>query len=217
MRIGRIGSSALVALLAWAGAASASASTLNVTGYTLGEQVRIASGGATGLINTAEFKVELDGQKGYSYCVDLAQTIGLGATTGWDVSSPEASAAIVRAAWLVDRFHGDVASNGAAGIAGLQLAIWETLADGPNANLFAGAFALQAGGASAGALQLASSYLGQLANADLSSFTTGAVWAVNTRRQDQLFFTAPIPEPSSIVLFGFGAAIVAEALRRKRA
>ncbi len=217
--IGRFGLGALAALLAWSGAGGAGAATLGVLSYTLGEQVQVASGPTTGSLNTAELQVELDGQAGFSYCVDLAQSIGVGASTGWNVLSPESNAAIVRAAWLVDRFHADLdalASKNSA-MTALQLAVWETLYDGgAGTDLDSGTFALAQGGASAGALLLANGFLAELAGADLSAFATNARWAVSSSRQDQIVFTNPIPEPSSVVLFGFGAALVAAAINRSR-
>jgi hypothetical protein len=216
-RIERLSRGALVALALFAGASAADASTLTVSGYTPGEWVVIASGGARGPVQTAEFKVALDGEEGFSYCVDLAQNIGLGTSTGWDVLSPEANAGVVRAAWLVDRFQGELGSYGVgtrAGIAGLQIAIWETLADA-DGDLYGGAFALEYGGASTSAMGLARGFLGELSAADLASFATNASWAVNASRQDQLVFTNPIPEPSSILLFGFGGVLIAAAAARK--
>jgi hypothetical protein len=103
-------------------------------------------------------------------------------------------------------------------VTALQIAIWEVLMEAEAGfDLYAGDFAIVEGGASAGALSLANTFLGELASADLSVFVTNADWAVNARRQDQLVFTNPIPEPSSVLLFGVGAGVVALAVRRKRA
>jgi hypothetical protein len=213
----RNGLSVVAALVTWLAASGAEAATLSVTGYTLGEQVRIAAGGTRGSVYAAEFRVGFEGNDGFSYCVDLSQRIGLGATAGWNAVSPSSNAGVIRAAWLVDRFRG--APGDRTAITGLQLAIWETLADAgadTGYDLDAGAFALEQGGASAGATALARSFLGELAAADLTSFFTSADWLTHSRYQDQLAFTRPIPEPGSIAMFGFGAALVLGAVARKR-
>jgi hypothetical protein len=205
------------ALAAWLTAGGAAAATLNVTTYTLGEQVRIAAGATRGTVNTAEFKVGLDGEEGFSYCVDLAQNIGLGASTGWSVVSPESNAGVIRAAWLVDHFHTSAPSR--AAITGLQLAIWETLAEAGSStgyDLYSGAFALESNGASSAATALARSFLGELAAADLTGYFTSADWAKHTKYQDQLVFTNPIPEPSTVLMFALGAALVGVVTSRKQ-
>jgi hypothetical protein len=217
---GRLGLGALAALLALVGAGPARASTLDVNSYVLGELVQVRSAVRNGPVYASEFQVELGGLSGFSYCVDLAQSLGVGETTGWDVLSPEANAGVIRAAWLVDRFHGTLGSSVSrrTEVTALQIAIWEALLDAETGfDLATGGFAIVEGGASADALSLASSFLGELAGADLSVFVTNAQWAVNARRQDQLVFTNPIPEPSSVLLFGVGAGVVALAVRRKRA
>lgn len=216
---GRVWLGALAAVLALAGAGSAAAATLDVNSYVLGERVSVRTAGQTMSVYTSEFQVELDGESGFSYCVDLAQSIGVGETSGWNVLSPEANAGIIRAAWLVDRFHGELAPSISqrTAVTALQLAIWETLADGGAGafDLSHGGFAVSYGGASSGALSLARSFLVDLSQANLSSFVSSAQWAVHSRRQDQLVFTNPIPEPSSVLLFGLGAGVVALAVRRR--
>lgn len=213
--MGRLALAALIALAALGGAARTEASTLAVTDYTLGELVQIQSGAARGSVYTAEFAVRLDGQSGFSYCVDLAQTIGTGSSSGWDPLSPESNARVIRAAWLVDRFHS--ASPPRAALTALQLAVWETMADTGNGyDLFGGTFALEENGASDAALMLARDYLGALADADLTGFATNAIWAVHKYKQDQLVFTNPVPEPSSVGLLLLGGVVVAQAVRRKR-
>ena len=218
--------STLLCLLAFA-AGDASAASLTVNGWTLGESVNVVSAGETGWVNTAQLNLTTGGTSGFSYCVDLAQSIGPGTSTGWELMSPTLSDSVIRAAWLVDTFQPEIATNTLpptvtkqTAIAALQVAVWEVMADAPgNYDLFSGAFSIAAGGASAGVLSLSGDYLNQLGAADLSNYSTSAIWAVNRNKQDQIFFgqVNPIPEPGTVALYAFGAAIAAFAVRRKAA
>jgi len=215
----------LLCLLALA-AGDASAASLAVNGWTLGESVNVIYGVHTGDVTTAELKLGTGGTSGFGYCVDLAQNIGPGTTSGWDLRSQSAfSDSIVRAAWLVDTFQPNLGSfvqpgvTRATAIAALQVSIWEVMSEPTGEyDLFDGSFALaQDGGASDGVLSLSRSFLSQLNGADLSGYTTNAIWAVSRTQQDQLFFgrVNPIPEPSTVLLYAFGAALVAFSLRRQ--
>jgi len=223
-------SSTILCLLALP-AADASAASLAVTGWTLGESVSVISAAHTGGVATAQLNIATANDSGFGYCVDLAQTIGVGTTTGWDMRSPATSAAIVRAAWLVDTFQPQVTGllHPAGGsfafgvtketvIAALQVSVWEVISETPgNYDLYSGEFSLANGGASDGVMNLSREFLGQLSVADLANYQTSAIWAVSPTRQDQLFFghTNPIPEPSTLLLYAFGAALVAFSLRRQ--
>ena len=214
------------------GAGPASAASLTVTGYTKGETVDVISSGYTGEVMPVEFKVATNGATGFSYCVDLAQEIGLGSSTGWDLRT-SLSDSVIRAAWLVDNFRPSFDSlvhpmsddysfavTKATAIAALQVSIWEVMSEAPgDYNLYAGTFAIADGGASAGVMNLSRDMLGQLNGADLSNYKPDAIWAVSRTRQDQLFFSTvnPIPEPSTVALYAFGAVLVGFALRRKLA
>jgi hypothetical protein len=224
-----LGSTTLCLLALAAG--QASAASLSVSGYTLGESVSVISGAHTGTVNTAQLDIGIPGDTGFGYCVDLAQSIGVGTTSGWDLRNPALSDSVIRAAWLVDTFQpqldslvhpaGDAFSFAVTrqtAIAALQVSIWEVMSETPgNYDLYSGAFSLAKGGASAGVMNLSRQFLGALSGADLSSFQTGAIWAVSPTQQDQLFFghTNPIPEPGTALLYAFGAAIVAFSLRRQ--
>lgn len=197
-----------------------SAASLTVNGWTLGEQVNVQSATRTGWVNTAELDVTTAGFRGFSYCVDLAQNIGIGGSSGWTLADPELAAGVLRAAWLVEYAKPQFETLGiakATAIAALQVSIWEVLGDAPGAyDLYSGAFALRSSGASAGVMDLARGFLGALGSADLEAFQTSAIWATHGSRQDQIVF-APIPEPSSLVLFAAGIGLVAYAGTRKRA
>lgn len=208
----------------------AGAASLTVHGYTLGEQVNVIGSGRSGWVNTAELDATLDGKSGYSYCVDLAQNIGVGSSNNWMLREAEASAGVIRAAWLVEHFRpsfdtliaptSDAFSWGstkATAIAALQVAVWEVLAETPgNYDLYNGGFRIASGGASAGVMNLARTFLGELQGATIAGFTTDSVWAYHGTRQDQIFVN-PVPEPSSILLFVGGAGLVAYAAKRRRA
>jgi hypothetical protein len=212
--------------------ANAFAASVTVNGWTLGEDVNIAAGGHTGWVDTAELNLTAAGMTGYSYCVDLAQTIGPGTTTGWTITS-SLSDSVTRAAWLVDTFRPEFTTmvhpaggdwsfgvNRQTEIAALQVAVWEVMSDTPgNYDLFSGSFALAAGGASDGVANLARSMLGSLNGADLSGFKPDALFLGSRVSQDQLFFgpSNPIPEAGTLTLYLVGAAVGAFGLRRRSA
>lgn len=214
-------------------AGDASGATLGVTGWTLGESVTVISADHVGSLSTAQLDTVIDGASGFSYCVDLAQSIGPGSSSGWDLRSPVLSDSVIRAAWLVDEFQPvlDEMTHPAdedwsfgvtheTAIAALQVAVWEVMAETPgNYDLWSGNFAIAEGGASDGVMNLSRDFLGQLGGADLASYQTNALWAVHGDKQDQLFFTQvnPIPEPSTVALYLFGAGIAAWSLRHKLA
>ncbi len=198
----------------------ATAASLSVNGWTLGDRVNVQSAARSGWVNTAELDVTTGGLRGFSYCVDLAQNIGVGGSSGWTLADPALSDAVMRAAWLVEYVKPQFVSldaSRASIIAALQVSIWEVLADDPDEyDLYAGAFALRSGGATSGVMNLARGFLGAVNGADLEAFQTSAIWARHGKRQDQLVFN-PIPEPSSLLLFAAGIGLVAYAGARKRA
>jgi hypothetical protein len=216
-----------IALLVVALAAgAASGSTLDVNGVAYGESVTVAGRGS---LATAEIGATLDGFRGFSYSVDLAQSVEPGASPEWTIL-PLDSDALIRAAWLVGTFHPEIqtlgwASDGAVGvtreaaIAALQVAIWEVMSDASgNYSLASGEFAVETGGASNDVVDLAYAYLGALANASLDRFTTKSVWVYHPTKQDQLFsgYVAQVPEPGSAELCGLGLALVALGIRSGR-
>lgn len=221
--------STLLCLLAL-GAGEASAANLAVNGWTLGETVDVVYAGRTGSVATAELKLGIPGSAGFGYCVDLAQSITTGTSAGWELRSGM-SDSVIRAAWLVDTFQPqfDALAHPAnddfafgvtrqTAIAALQVSIWEVMSEAPgDYSLYGGKFSLAEDGASDGVMNLSREFLGQLGEADLASYQTSAVWAVHQTKQDQLFFArvSPIPEPGTVALYAFGAALVAFSLRRR--
>ncbi len=210
--------------------ADADAASMTVNGWTLGERINVQSASRTGWVNTAELDVIYDGRGGFSYCVDLAQNIGAGTSSGWVTRSADLDPGVLRAAWLIEfarpQFDAILAPDSDAqawgvtrsiAIAGLQAAIWEVLADAPGSyDLESGGFSIRAGGASTGVLNLARGFLADLESRGLDEFETRATWAYHASRQDQLV-SAPIPEPSSLALFIVGGGLVSFAAARKRA
>jgi len=210
-------------------APDASAASMAVNGWTLGEQVYVQSDTRNGWVNTAELDVSYDGQGGFSYCVDLGQNIGGGASNGWETRAADLDPGMLRAAWLVEfvrpEFDAILAAGGdgpafgvtrATAIAALQVAIWEVVADAPGEyDLYSGEFSILEGGASAGVMNLARGFLGELELRGLDGFEASAIWAYHASRQDQIV-VSPIPEPSSLFLFAAGASLVAFSASRKR-
>ncbi len=223
---------ALVVSSALLAAVPASAAQLVVHRVSAGERVRLADGSRA---STAELRVSLDGEHGVAYGAEIGKALGRGRSSHWSPTSAESSAGLIRAAWLVDHFEDDAGlqrgrGNGRARrelVTARQIAIWEAIADGASGELDLqhGSFALADRGVSAGALALAQGLLAELAAANFEGFTSGAALMMHSIRPDQLVFTdaqgpppsSPIPEPTSIVLFVVGAALVLEVVRRREA
>jgi hypothetical protein len=202
--------------------APASAASLTVNGWTLGDQVYVQSAARTGWVRPAELDVTVGGQRTFSYCVDLAQTIGIGGSSGWTLTDAELDPNVLKAAWLVEyarpQFSAlDLEVPGVTRgtlITALQVSIWEVLADTSTSyNLYSGAFSVR-DDTSANVLNLARGFLGALGSADLAAFETSALWARHGTYQDQVVMN-PIPEPSSIALFVAGLGLVAFASRKR--
>lgn len=201
--------------------APANAATLSVNGWVLGEQISVRSNGRTASVRAAELDVTVLGERGFSYCVDLAQSIGVGGSSGWTIMDADINPNVLEAAWLVEyarpRFNllmGETpGATRATLITALQISIWEVLADTSSYDLYSGSFAMGAG-TSANVMNLARGFLGALGGADLEAYQTSALWATHGSRQDQVVFN-PIPEPSSIALFAAGLGLIAYAGRRK--
>jgi PEP-CTERM motif len=148
----------------------------------------------------------------YSYCIDL-----------WNYVQPQQAVSILdndpstdrdnKAAWLFNTFasgiHTSSSGQARAMAAGLQLAIWETIADA-SLNLGAGAFT--ASWASTDALGFANQFLQALGGANYNGSTATLLDAAPGKGQDQI---ARVPEPTTLLLVGLGLLSTGSGLRRR--
>ena len=209
---------AMAALLLFA--APSFATSFTVTGYDLGEAIRVQFNGQSRTFWTAHFQEEVDGVVGTSFCADLSQTIGVSTYTSFAAYDPAAaeSAAFatgtpqrkfVFAAKIADRWGNDLGwlqtnlgVTETQAITGVQAAIWEAV--------YGNAFAATSASMSAGAFQVYQHVLGS----KYSDYGRTLLYYSSTK-QDQLF-TPPIPEPSAMIVFGAGALLVGRTLMRRR-
>ena len=212
MRI-RMSSWLVLGLLA-AVAPQARGASLDVHGYTLGERVQVHSPVRSGWVNTAELSASLDGVLGVAFCVDLAQTIGIGdhAVTVQALGSLPGT---FEAAYLVNTWYPYLGGLGdhATAITALQLAIWEVRYETSGSyGLGNGLFSVAS--ASGTAIAMAERMLGALP-AQIGA-TPGFSIAYSPKVQDQIWMGggAPIPEPGSALLF-FGGALALSMLSRR--
>jgi hypothetical protein len=206
----KLASLTLVALLAIP--AIARADSINFTGVGKSQVVTIAG---LGSVYAGELNWTGLNQNFYSYCVDLWSY--LQAQQQVDVSSTDGMAGDggEKAAWLFNKYaegiHWSTAAESAAMAAGLQMAIWEVVADGTG-NLTSGAFAVTL--ASAQALGYAHQFLGALFDPNSGYQTAVTTWldVKPGAGQDQI---ARVPEPATQVLFGIGLFAAAMTVRRR--
>ena len=209
---------AMAALLLFA--APSFATSFTVTGYDLGEAIRVQFNGQSRTFWTAHFQEEVDGVVGTSFCADLSQTIGVSTYTSFAAYDPAAaeSAAFatgtpqrkfVFAAKIADRWGNDLGwlqtnlgVTETQAITGVQAAIWEAV--------YGTAFSATSASMSAGAFQVYQHVLGS----KYSDYGRTLLYYSSTK-QDQLF-TPPIPEPSAMIVFGAGALLVGRTLMRRR-
>ncbi len=209
---------AMSALLLFA--APSLATSFTVTGYDLGEAIRVQFNGQSRTFWTAQFQEEVDGVVGTSFCADLSQVIGVSTYTSFAAHDPAAaeSAAFaagtpqrkfVFAAKIADRWGNDLGwlqtnlgVTETQAITGVQAAIWEAV--------YGNAFAATSASMSAGAFQVYEYVLGS----KYSDYGRTLLYYSRTH-QDQLF-TPPIPEPSAMIVFGAGALLVGRTLMRRR-
>lgn len=198
---------------------AAAAATIDFTGVGRAEVVTVA-----GVRNVRAWAGELtwhwvDGKPAgwednfHTYCVDILHNLADPQVV--DTRSTNDMPDLARArnvAWLFNTYAPDV--RGASGTnamgAGLQLAIWEVLYDTDMA-LASGTFRVTE--ASANALGFGATYLDALALAHVGS--SKAVWLDTHAGQDQIL-GGTVPEPTMLLLFGAGMAMVASRLRKWR-
>jgi hypothetical protein len=209
---------AIAALLLFA--APSFATSFTVTGYDLGEAIRVQFNGQSRTFWTAHFQEKVDGVVGTSFCADLSQTIGKNTYTNFVATDPAAAESasfatgtpqrkFVFAAKIADRWGNDLgwlqANLGVTetqAITGVQAAIWEAV--------YGNTFTATSASMSAGAFQVFEYVLGSR----YSDYGHTQLYYSRTN-QDQLF-TPPIPEPSALLVFGAGALLVGSTLARRR-
>ncbi len=200
------------ALLLWA--APSLATTFEVLGWTAGHVVSVTFNGVNRNVLAAQFRENLDGVIGTSFCADLAQVIGKATYTDFVEYDPAAAEGasfangrkFVLAAQIVDAWsnklgwlESKLGVTQADAITGIQLAVWEAV--------YGSAFAVNF--MTLGTQSVYSHVLG----ANYSSYGS-TVLLYSRNKQDQLF-TPPIPEPSAMIVFGAGVLLVGRALARR--
>ena len=209
---------AMAALLLFA--APSFATTFTVTGWDLGQLIRVQFNGQNRAFWTVQFHEQVDGVVGTSFCADLSQVIGKNTYSNFAANDPAAaeSAAFaagtpqrkfVFAAKIADRWGNDLGwlqtnlgVTAAQSITGVQAAVWEAV--------YGTAFTATSSSMSAGAYSVYSYVLGSR----YSNYGHTTLYYSRTN-QDQLF-TPPIPEPSAMIVFGAGALLVGRTLLRRR-
>lgn len=202
-------------------AAPALASSFTVLGWDAGEVIRVSFNGQDRSFWAVQFKEEVDGVQGTSFCADLSQTIAKGTYTNFVPYDPAAAEGqpfataapprtFVFAATIVDEW-GDkldwltsaLAITKVQAITGVQAAVWEAV--------YGGAFTATQASMSAGAYKAFEYVLGFKG---YDGYGNTKLYYSPTN-QDQLF-TPPIPEPSALLAFGAGALLVGRSLLRRR-
>ncbi len=201
----------LLAALLCAGPAAAT--TFTVHGWELGEKIDLTDGRR---VWTAILDVDIDGEAGVAFCVDLDAYIS---TSAYDVralldpfTSPSPSDETPRDfAWaghVMESFGlgldalVSTAITRSQAITGVQAAIWE--------GIYGGGI-VEALSMSTGAQSIFYQIMGSTPGAPQGT----SVIVDLAGNQDQIA-SQPIPEPSAALVFGIGALLVAGVRRRRR-
>ncbi len=197
-------------------ASPALATPFTVLGWENGLSVSVNLSGANMSVLAVQFHEDLAGVIGTSFCTELTQHIGTGgpweftvydptvaetAIGGGDPSRSFVWAAQISNAWAngLDALDALAGVTRAEAITGVQLAVWEAV--------YGDAFTINA--MTAGTQSVYDYVLHPYSGYGSTVIVASSV------RQDQLF-TPPVPEPGAIAVFGLGALLVGEAVRRRQ-
>jgi hypothetical protein len=217
MRSLRVLAIAVLALLS----APAFAVSFQVTGWDLGETVRVAFNGQAHAFTTVQFHENVDGVIGTSFCADLSQVIGKTTYTNFTGYDPVNAGAqsfaggkparqFAFAATIADEWgnglgwlESELGVTRVQAITGVQAAVWEAV--------YGDAFSATSSSMSGGAFRVFEYVLGFKA---YDGYGSTQLYYSRTN-QDQLF-TPPVPEPSAMLAFAAGALLVGQTLLRRR-
>jgi hypothetical protein len=202
--------------------APAFALSFQVTGWDLGETLKVTFAGQSRSFHTAQFHEIVDGVVGTSFCADLSQTLGVGTYTSFAAYDPTAAESqsfatgapprkFTFAATIVDEWgnrlswlENKLGVTRVQAISGVQAAVWEAI--------YGDAFTATSSSMSAGAYRVFEYVLGFRGYDGVG----GTLLYYSRTHQDQLF-TPPVPEPSALIVFGAGAILIGRSLLRRRA
>lgn len=196
-------------------ALSCAASTLTYTGTGLGNAVSVLANGNSKNVFAGQLNFTVDGQSLVGFCIDL-YTILNRQTYNTTTGEPEGYTNGGRAAWIVENYAGQVTT--AMQAAALQLALWDVVHDGGN-GLTNGSLVLNASpgnalSAAANAIVLASA--GQSSNRATVFYNNTITAGIRAQTLITAASASEVPEPSTVAMLGFGAALLAVARVRRR-
>jgi hypothetical protein len=210
---------AMAALLLFA--APSFAASFTVLGWDAGEVIRVNFAGQAHNYLTVQFREEVGGVQGTSFCADLSQTIGKATYSNFVAYDPTVAGSqsfatasparkFVFAATIADKWgnslnwlESHLGVTQVQAITGVQAAVWEAV--------YGTSFTATSGSMSKGAFAVYNYVLGFNG---YHGYGNTQLYYSRTN-QDQLF-TPPVPEPSAMFVFGAGALLVGRSLLRRR-